>query len=176
MSGSGGQPEGRRLEARIRIDGTAEAVWRELTKSDEPQAAVFNAWLHAQALVPGARMQMRTGDGRNVLVVGEVLAFEPPHRFSHTMRFTQYDDPPCTVTYEIRPVGTGVEVTLRVDGMPAGSRTEKGMVPGADAILATLKAVVETGRPAWKTRLVYRMHALMGWMLPARTRADRWPL
>jgi uncharacterized protein YndB with AHSA1/START domain len=167
---------GRRLEAKIRIAGTAEAVWRELTKTDEPQAAVFNAWLHAQSLAPGARMQMRTKDARNVLVVGEILEVERPRRFVHTMRFTQFDDPPCTVTYEIRPVEGGVEVTLRVEGMPEGTRTAKAMEPGAGRILATLKRVVETGRPAFATRLVYMLYAVLGFALPARTRADRWPL
>lgn len=63
----------RRLVSRIRIRASATRVWRELTKSDEPQAAVFNAWLHAQAMVPGAVIQMRTVDGRNVLVVGRIL-------------------------------------------------------------------------------------------------------
>lgn len=167
---------GRRLASKIRIAGTAEAVWRELTKTDEPQAAVFNAWLHAQALAPGARMQMRTKDGRNVLVVGEVVAFEPPRRFAHTMRFTQFDDPPCTVVYEIRPVDGGVEVTLVVENLPEGTRTAKSMVPGADNILGTLKRVVETGRPAPATRLLYLLYGVMGFALPARTRADRWPL
>ena len=42
----------RRLVSRIRIRASSERVWRELTKDDEPQAAVFNAWLHAQAMVP----------------------------------------------------------------------------------------------------------------------------
>jgi uncharacterized protein YndB with AHSA1/START domain len=165
-----------RLEARIRIRGTAEAVWRELTKTDEPQAAVFNAWLHAQALVAGARLQMRTPDGRNVLVVGEVLAFDPPRRFSHTFRFTQYDDPPCVVTYEITPAGPDVEVALVVENLPAATRTAKDMAAGAGRILATLRQVVEAGRPAWRTRVLYALFARMGFVLPARTRAEHWPL
>jgi uncharacterized protein YndB with AHSA1/START domain len=165
-----------RLEARIRIAGSAEAVWRELTKTDEPQAAVFNAWLHAQALAPGAAMQMRTPDGRNVLVIGEILAFDPPRRFSHTMRFTQYDDPPCVVTYEIQPQAAGVEVVLIVDDLPVDTRTAKEMTPGANRILSTLRQVVEQGRPAFGTRVLYALFARLGFVLPARTRAEHWPL
>ncbi|HEX4882824.1 MAG TPA: SRPBCC domain-containing protein [Casimicrobiaceae bacterium] len=167
---------GDRIEARITIAGSAEAVWRELTKTDEPQAAVFNAWLHAQALAPGASLQMRTPDGRNVLVVGRILEFDPPRRFAHTFRFTQYDDPPCTVVYEIRPVSGGVEVTLVVENVPPGTRTAKEMSPGAARILAALRQIVETGRPAFATRLLYMIFARLGFVLPARTRTEHWPL
>jgi uncharacterized protein YndB with AHSA1/START domain len=148
--------DSRQLVARITIRGRAEAVWRELTKSDEPQAAVFNAWLHAQALVPGAHLQMRTADGRNVLVVGRIVEFDPPRRFAHTFRFTQYDDPECTVVYE--------------------TRTAKEMARGATSILKTLQAVLENGRPPLGTRLLYALFGVLGFVLPKRTRAEHWPL
>lgn len=168
--------ERRRLVSRITIRGRADAVWRELTKSDEPQAAVFNAWLHAQAMAPGARLQMRTVDGRNVLVVGTIVEFDPPRRFVHTFRFTQYDDPECTVIYDITPTAGGVEVTLTVDNLPVGTRTGKEMTSGSTAILKTLKAVVETGRPALGTRILYALFGVLGFILPARTQAKHWPL
>ena len=47
---------------RIVINGSIDAVWRELTKQGEPQAAVFNAWLHAQALQVGGRVCQRVRD------------------------------------------------------------------------------------------------------------------
>lgn len=165
-----------RLVSKIMINGSLEAIWRELTKSDEPQAAVFNAWLHTQALVPGASLQMRTGDGRNVLVIGKVVEFEPPHRFVHTFRFTQYDDPECTVTYQLKQLEQGVEVSLIVDNLPLGSRTAKDMTGGSTMILNTLKAVVETGRPSFGTRMMYALFSKLGFMLPKRTRAENWPL
>ncbi|MBU1311391.1 MAG: SRPBCC domain-containing protein [Gammaproteobacteria bacterium] len=165
-----------RLVSKIVINGTLETIWRELTKSDEPQAAVFNAWLHTQALVPGASLQMRTGDGRNVLVIGKVVEFEPPHRFVHTFRFTQYDDPECTVTYQLKQLDHGVEVSLIVDNLPLGSRTAKDMQGGSTMILNTLKAVVETGRPTLGTRIMYALFSKLGFMLPKRTRAEHWPL
>lgn len=165
-----------RLVSKILIHGSLEAIWRELTKSDEPQAAVFNAWLHAQALVPGASLQMRTADGRNVLVIGKVVEFDPPHRFVHTFRFTQYDDPECTVTYQLLQRAQGVEVSLIVDNLPVGSRTAKEMTGGSTMILNTLKAVVETGKPGFGVRLVYAMFARLGFLLPKRTRTEHWPL
>ncbi len=166
----------RRLVSRIRIHASADRVWRELTKNDEPQAAVFNAWLHAQAMVPGAVIQMRTVDGRSVLVVGRILEFDPPRRFAHTFRFTQYDDPECTVIYELAATGEGVDVTLTVDNLPVGTRTAKEMAKGATMILETLKSVAETGRPKFSTRLMYAMFGKLGFVLPKRTRAEHWPL
>jgi len=165
-----------RLVNKIVICGRIEDIWRELTKDNEPQAAVFNAWLHAQRLAPGAKLQMRTGDGKFVLVIGEVLEFNPPNRFAHTFRFTQYDDPPCTVIYELKPVAQGVEVSLIVENIPVGTRTAKEMTGGATLILNTLKAVVETGRPAFGTRVMYWLMGAMSFVLPKRCRAEAWPL
>ena len=168
--------ERNKLVSKVRIRATAERVWRELTKTDEPQAAVFNAWLHAQAMLPGEMIQMRTIDGRNVLVVGRIVEFDPPRRFAHTFRFTQYDDPECTVIYELARVGDEVDVTLTVDNVPVSSRTAKDMTGGARLILETLKSVAETGRPKLSTRMMYALFARMGFVLPKRTRAEHWPV
>lgn len=161
---------------KVYIEADIQRVWRELTKTGEAQGAIFNAWLHTTGFAAGDRMQMRTGSGRHVIVDGEIVAFEPPHRFVHTHRFTQYDDPACTVSYELKPVGSGVEVTLRVIGMPSGSRTAKSMSSGGTMIVNTLKAICERGRPALGTRLMYWMFEHMEFVLPARTRSDAWPL
>jgi uncharacterized protein YndB with AHSA1/START domain len=161
---------------RIVINADIDRVWRELTKTDEAQGAVFNAWLHTTGLKPGGRMQMRTGSGKHVLVVGEVFEVDPPHRFVHSHRFTQYDDPVCQVAYELKPVAAGVEVTLRVSGLPMGTRTAKSMQQGGDMILRSLKAIAETGRPPLGTRLMYVAFGLMEFVLPKRTRSEHWPL
>ena len=161
---------------RIVIQAEIQRVWRELTKTDEAQGAVFNAWLHTTGLAPGGRLQMRTGTGKHVLVVGEVLEFDPPHRFVHSHRFTQYDDPVCQVAYELKPVAGGVEVTLRVTGMPEGTRTAKSMQQGGKAILKTLKVIAETGRPPFGTRLMYAAFGVLEFVLPKRTRSEHWPL
>ncbi len=165
-----------RLVSKIVIAGSQQAIWRELTKQGEPQAAVFNAWLHAQALAPGKTLQMRTASGDKVIVVGEVLEFDPPNRFAHTFRFTQYDDPPCTVIYELKPVAGGIEVSLIVDNLPIGTPTAKSMDSGSRSILETLKAVVEQGRPKFGTRVMYALFSEMEFMLPKRCDARHWPL
>ncbi len=162
---------------RIFIKADIQRVWRELTKQGEAQGAVFNAWLHSSgALSAGAPMQMRTGSGKHVMVDGSVEVFEPPLRFVHTHRFTQFDDPVCRVSYELKPVGDGVEVTLKVLGMPSGSKTAKSMASGGASIMATLKAICESGRPALGTRLMYWLFDHLEFVLPARTKSEHWPL
>jgi uncharacterized protein YndB with AHSA1/START domain len=165
------------LVFRIVVNAPIERVWRELTKSGEAQGAIFNAWLHTRGgLVPGAAMQMRTGSGKHTIVVGEVVECTPPRRFVHTHRFTQYEDPVCQVSYELEPVQGGVQVTLRVTGVTAGTKTAKDMAGGGTMIVNTLKAICETGRPALGTRLMYAMFSALEFVLPARTKSEHWPL
>ena len=165
------------LAFRIVIAADIQRVWRELTKIGEAQGAVFNAWLHARGgVVPGAATQMRTGSGKHTLVVGEVLECTPPRRFVHTHRFTQYDDPACQVSYDLEEVPGGVQVTLRIGGVTAGSKTAKDMASGGTMIVNALKAICETGRPGLATRLMYVMFKHMEFVLPARTKSEHWPL
>lgn len=170
-------PETLRFVSRVVIAGSAEDVWREITKTDEPQQAMFNARLHTGGLRPGARLQMRTPDNRYTSVVGEILECDPPHRLAHTLKFTPYDDPYCKVTYELKPVEGGVEFTLISEEVPAGTRTAKDMARGGDFIAGTLKAIVETGRPPLGTRLLYGLFGLLGPVVtPKRCRVENWPL
>ena len=161
---------------RIVIAGSQEAIFRELTATDRPLGAIFNSHMHTTGLRPGGRIQMRTVSGGHVIVEGDIVEYDPPRRFVHTHRFTQHDDPVCQVTYELKPVAGGIEVTLTVDDVPVGTRTAKGMASGGTFMLENLKSIVETGRPTFKARLMYAMFGALEFMLPARTRTERWPL
>ena len=161
---------------KVVIRGSIEAVWREITKTGEVQQAMFNMCLHTTGLRPGAPIRVRTKGGKHTPIVGEVLEFDPPHRYAHTFRFTQYDDPPCKVIYELREVPEGVEFTLRMEEMAAGTKTAKQMAQGGKLIVNTLKAVVETGRPSFGVRMLYRLFGLLEPLSPKRTRTENWPL
>jgi len=161
---------------RIVISGSMEAIFRELTKTDSPQGAVFNAVLTTQGLAAGNRMQMRSASGGHTIVDGQVAEFDPPRRFAHTHRFTMYDDPLCKVIYDLKAVTGGVEVTLTVEDMPAGSKTEDAMQQGGMDILNTLKDIIEKGKPAFATRMKYCMFHYLEFMLPRKTKSENWPL
>lgn len=162
--------------SRVVIQGRIEDVWREITKTDEPQLAMFNSRLFTTVLGPGAPIRMRSPDNRYTGVVGEVLEYDPPHRFSHTMKFTAYDDPVCRVTYELRETPDGVEFTLTSEEVPAGTKTARDMARGGDFIAGTLKAIVEKGRPPLGTRMLYALFGLLAFLNPAKSRTEHWPL
>lgn len=168
--------ETQRAVFRVVIRGRIDDVWREITKTDDVQKCMFNMRLHTPGLRPGAPIQMRTKSGRYTGVVGEVLEFDPPRRYAHTFRFTSYDDPPCKVIYELREVPEGVEFTLILDEMPAGTKTAKQMTQGGTMIVNTLKAVVETGRPSFGVRMLYVLFALLEPISPKKQRVENWPI
>lgn len=165
-----------RLVSRVVIRGKIEDVWREITKTDTPQLAFFGAQMRYKALSAGSPVQMRTPDAKFTSVVGEILEVAPPHRFSHTMKFTAHDDPYCKVTYELKEVPEGVEFTLISEDVPAGTKTAKDMTRGGDFIVKTLKEIIETGRPALGTRVLYALFGLLAFTTPAKCRSEHWPL
>lgn len=161
---------------RIVIDGSQQAIFDELASVGRPLGAIFNSCMATTGLKRGGRIQMRTVSGRHTIVEGDILEYDPPHRFVHTHRFTQYDDPVSIVTYELKPVAGGIEVTLTVDDLPLGTRTAKDMQWGGDFMLKNLKAIVETGRPTFGARMMYAMFGAMEFVLPARTKSGLWPI
>ena len=163
-----------KLVNKVFIRGSIEDVWREITKTDEVQKVMFNMRLHSDLEV-GGPMRMRTGNGKYTGVVGEILEFDPPRRYSHTFRFTNYDDPPCRVTYELAEVEGGVEFTLTTDDLTAGTKTAKQMEGGAKMIAGNLKAIIETGSVPFGTRVLYGVFKVMEPFSPKRTLTTNWP-
>jgi uncharacterized protein YndB with AHSA1/START domain len=169
-------PEYEKAIFRVFIRGSIRDVWREITKAGEVQPCMFNMRLDTDGLRPGGQIRMRSANGKYTGVVGEVLEFTPPHRYVHTFRFTQFDDPPCTVIHELKKVEGGVEYTLTHEQVPVGTRTAKQMIQGGALICNTLKAVVERGRPSFGVRLLYRLFRLLEPLTPRKCRSENWPL
>jgi uncharacterized protein YndB with AHSA1/START domain len=159
---------------RIHIDGSIEDVWQEITKTDEVIPCFFNMRMHAPRKAVGEPLQMRSKDEKYVGVVGEILEWDPPRRFAHTFRFTQMDDPPCRVIYELEEKDGGVDFTLRIEALTPGTKSAKQMVAGAKMILNTLKAVIETGRPPLGIRVLFGLFAILQPFTPRRCRTENW--
>ena len=164
----------KQLVHRVTIKATLQQVWDALTREGEVLPFFFGSVMHTTGLKPGSQLRMRSPDGRFTGVVGEILECSPPYRFSHTFRFTNFNDPPCRVTYELREVEGGVEFTLTSDEVPSGTKTEGQMAQGGRFITSVLKSVVETGRPSFGYRLLLKLIRIMP--SPAACKSENWPL
>jgi len=160
---------------RIFIEAPIEKVWNELVKTDEVLPFFFGSVCRTKdGLAVDEPMAMETPNGKFRSVVGTVLEFDPPNRYSHTFKFTGYDDSPCTVAYELKSVEGGTQFSLVTTNVPAGTKTEKGMAQGGPFIVNTIKSVVETGRPSFGTRLLLSLVGLTQPFTPKQCRSENW--
>lgn len=158
------------------IRGSVEEVWNEITRTDDPIPAFFNNRMHVRELKPGSKMAMRSADGKYTGVVGEILELVPHKRFSHTFRFTNFDDPPCKVIYELEAVEGGVNFTLSIEDLTEGTKSAKQMLQGGPMIVNTLRSVIETGKPSLGIRMLYVLFKLMAPLSPKRCLSKNWPI
>jgi uncharacterized protein YndB with AHSA1/START domain len=162
---------------RVVIRAPIQKVWDVLTTQNEILPHFFGSVMHtSDGLRAGSVIHMRTPDGKYTGVIGEILECDPPHRFSHTFRFTQYNDPECKVTFELKEIEGGVELTLLSEQLPVGSKTAKSMIQGSAFITDVLKSVCETGRPSFGKRLLLRVIRMTAFLSPKACRSERWPM
>lgn len=169
-------PDTESARYKIFIAAEAEAVWSEITKRGDLQKAMFNNYLDCVELAAGEPFRMLSPSRQLVSVFGKVLEVEAPHRYKHTMAFTNIDEPPATVTHLITPVEGGVEYEMLLEGLVAGSKSGKQMASGMVMIAKTLKALAETGRPGLGVRLLHRLFALLEPLSPKSVRQEHWTL
>ncbi len=160
----------------VMIDAPIQQVWNTLTAEDKVLPFFFGTVMHTTKFGPGAPIRMRTPDGKYTGVVGEVLECKPPHLYSMTFKFTNFDDPLCKVTHELKEVDGGTEYTLTSEEVPAGTKTEKQMAQGAKIITSTLKKVVETGKPTLMASFIMVMGKLTSFTSPKICLSENWPL
>lgn len=168
--------ETERAVFKVRIDGTIDDVWRELTRTDRPQWAMFNSRLDTEGVAPGCEMRMRTPNGKYTAVAGRYIEVDQGRRLAHSFRFTNYDDPECKVTYDLQERGGAVELTLTVENIPTGTKSAKQLEQGGPFIVNNLKAIVETGKPTLGARALFLLFKLLEPFNPASTRSENWPL
>jgi uncharacterized protein YndB with AHSA1/START domain len=161
---------------RVVIRAPINRVWAELTRCNSVLPFFFNSRCATPGLEPGAPIRMMSKDGKYASVVGDVLEFEPPHRYAHTFKFTNLDDPPCVVRYVLKEVDGGTEFTLISENVPAGTKSEKYMKTGAEFIAQNFKSFVETGKPTTSGRFQLFMMGLFAPLTPKSCRAENWPM
>lgn len=159
------------------INAPIETVWSTLVATDKPLPFFFGAICQTKdGLKPGAKMRMAHPNGKIAMVVGEVTAFEPPHLYAHTFQMTNIDEPPCKVTYQLTEKDGGTEFELIIDDAIEGSKLLKEMTSGQGFISANLKAVAETGKPAFSGKMVTLLGPIFGLLAKQKQRIEHWPL
>lgn len=160
---------------RITINGTIADVWQEITRTDRAMPCFFNMQMHVSGFHPGGKLRMRSVNGKYTGVVGDIIDWDPPRRFAHTFQFTNFDDPPCVVIYELGGKDGAVEFTLTIEQLALGTKSAKQMVQGSELIIQTLKATVERRPIPFMMKFIHVMGRLMAPFTPAKCRSERWP-
>lgn len=162
---------------RIQIDAPVETVWNTLVKTDEALPFFFGSICDTKdGLREGESYRMLSANRKVAMVVGDVLRFEPPHVYSHTFRMTNMDDPAVTVTYTLTQKAGGTEFELRIDNLVPGSKLAKSMVSSQGFIAGNLKALCESGKPAFSGRMVTLLGPVMARMAKKSQAVQNWPL
>jgi uncharacterized protein YndB with AHSA1/START domain len=159
------------LVYRIYIRATPEAIWNAITRP-EWTARYGYTGLVEYDLRPGGAYRVRPTDGfraaseaqgyslPDVIIDGEVLEADPPHRLATTFRMLM--DPEIAaehvtrITHEIVQATDGVcclTLTHELEGAPrlaailSGAGEAGGACGGHAWTLSDLKTLLETGRP-----------------------------
>jgi len=156
---------------RVYIKATPQAIWDAITQPEWTERFGYGGSAEYDLRPGGAYRTVSTSEMREagaamgyefpeVMVDGEVLEAEPPHKLVQTWRMCM--DPRLMgegftrVTYEISERNGGVSrltVTHELSGAPmlaamvSGHGEEQGAGGGWNFILSALKTLLETGQP-----------------------------
>jgi uncharacterized protein YndB with AHSA1/START domain len=156
----------------IHIAVPVQKVWDEITKTGRVQRALYNTVLDTQ-LRPGAKLRYYSPDRKRVFIVGEVVAVDPPHTFSHTYRMLLNGvEEPTLVTWTLKAEDGGTRVTIEHSGWTTAHKAPEKVAGGWREILGLLKADLETGKLPLKTRVMYAVMGKMMFMMPKTTKTE----
>jgi uncharacterized protein YndB with AHSA1/START domain len=145
------------LTHRVFIKASAERIWAAIVSPEWSRRYGYRAVV-SYDLRPGGDFAMLAGDHMPgmeptaVVVTGEVVEADAPHRLIHTWRSAWIEECATRVTWEIREVGAGVcSLTVRHDVVdaPLTAAQFNGDVDGAGGgwpeVISDLKSLLETG-------------------------------
>ncbi len=143
---------------RIYIRATAQAIWDAITQPEWTEKYGYGGRAEFD-LRPGgafriiASAEMQQAGMPEVVVDGQVVEVDPPHRLVQTWRAGWDAEPATTLTYTIAERADGVcalTVTHQLDGAPNTAAMVGGSVDGAGGgwaeVLSDLKTLLETGK------------------------------
>jgi uncharacterized protein YndB with AHSA1/START domain len=147
---------------RVYIRATPEAIWDAITKPEWSAKYGYGGDVEYD-LRPGgafrvhASKEFLAAGAPEIVVDGEVVEADPPHRLVQTWRMLMDPDMASEgftrLTYEIEPTETGTKLTVihELEGAPklaamiAGEHEAEGAGGGWAWVLSDLKSLLETG-------------------------------
>jgi len=143
---------------RVYIKATPQAIWDAITQPEWTNKYGYQGFAEFD-MRPGGAYRTRASEemqaaGMPAIVVdGEVIESDPPHKLVQTWRPTWLDEPPTRLTYEIREGQDGVSsltLTHELAGAPQTAAQTAGSIEGAGGgwaeVLSDLKTLLETGK------------------------------
>ncbi len=131
------------------ISTTPEKLWNALI--DPKMTAKY--WQHENVSdwQPGSKWEHRQSNKERTLkLVGKIIESAPPRRLVLTWAFPddeRREEKHSRVTFEIEPLGDVVRLTVTHDRLEPDSEMLKGITMGWPKVLASLKSLLEVGRP-----------------------------
>lgn len=136
------------------IRTTVEKLWQALTQTGMAREYFFASTLEADWKV-GGKWQQTAPDG-TLLDNGEVLEFDPPHRFA--LSWLNHYKPemnaegPSRMSCQLEPKEGMIKLTIVHEMDRADSKAIQGVSNGWPTILSSLKSLLETGEALEETR------------------------
>ena len=130
------------------IAANQQRIWDALIKAEFTR----QYWGHDNVSdwKPGSAWEHREADGGAVRIVGKVVEFAPPRRLVLTWAAPADAANPAAysrVTMDLEPLDDMVRLTVKHDQLEPGSGMQKGIESGWPRVLASLKSLLETGKP-----------------------------
>jgi uncharacterized protein YndB with AHSA1/START domain len=137
------------------IRTTQDKLWDALTKSEFTRQYWFGSALDS-TWEPSASWQLHTPDG-GLTDSGKVVEIDKPHRLVLTWKHERFPDmrdesENARATFELEPQGEVVKLTVTHESNKKDSKLIKGVSGGWPIILASLKSLLETGKPIERTK------------------------
>ena len=128
------------------IKTTPERLWKAIL--DEEMRSKYSFGLRVRSSwAAGSRYEASHPGATGLLLEGENLAVDPPHRLVQSFRALWSEDVKregtSRVTWEIEPVGSSCRLTVTHDQLRQGAHDE--LYGGWPMILSGLKTLLETG-------------------------------
>ena len=143
------EPNALRHDYEIYIRTTPDDLWDAITSGEQTRRYFHGTRIESEWRVGATVIYHSSRPGR-IAVDGEVRAVDKPRRLSYTWN-VHYDpersgEKPSLVTWEIESAGEACKLTL-THRFSEPSKTFREVASGWNAILSSLKSLLETGDP-----------------------------